>query len=376
MRLDRTKFWDFYEFLPKSSLKASDGMPKGRYPFFTSSAQQTKWTDSPIYEADALIFATGGAAAVHHSNGRFATSADCFVAHPRQPRLVHPRFTYHFLRWNIAAIEAGFHGAGLRHVSKSFIKDLPLPELPLSEQVRLTEILDKADALRAKRRADLAQLDTLTQSIFLDMFGDPATNPKEWQCMPLGEVATKFSDGPFGSNLKTEHYTASGVRVIRLQNIGVGEFLDDNKAYISEQHFASLAKHECLPGDVLIGTLGIPNLRACIQPEWLTRALNKADCVQLRPDMSVANAVYLCTLLNIPSVEQMAQALVLGQTRLRISMGRLRGLNVPVPPIDLQNAFARRANYINITKSRLCHSLVELDALFASLQHCAFKGEL
>jgi type I restriction enzyme S subunit len=256
------------------------------------------------------------------------------------------------------------------------IKSLPLPLPPLAEQRRIAEVLDRAEALRAKRRAALAQLDSLTQSLFLDLFGDPATNPKGWPSKPVGSLASKFSDGPFGSNLKSEHYTETGVRVIRLQNIGVGEFVDDDAAYISEHHFAKLKKHECRPGDVLIGTMGDPNLRACIQPEWLTIALNKADCVLLRPDESVANAMFICALLNQPATERMAQDLIHGQTRARISMGRLRGLEVPVPPIPLQREFARRVTAVEALKTAQRASLAELDALFATLQHRAFRGEL
>ena len=100
-------------------------------------------------------------------------------------------------------------------------------------------------------------------------------------------------------------------RVIRLQNIGVGAFLDTDKVFISEQHFATLKKHECLPGDVIAGTMGDPNLRACVQPGWLRIALNKADCVQIRPDMRVCNSDYVCALLNEPDTETMAHQLIL-----------------------------------------------------------------
>jgi type I restriction enzyme S subunit len=247
---------------------------------------------------------------------------------------------------------------------------------PLAEQRRIAEVLDKAEALRAKRRAALAELDSLTQSLFLDLFGDPATNPKNWPLKPIGSLASKFSDGPFGSNLKSEHYTEIGVRVIRLQNIGVGEFVDDDAAYISEPHFAKLKKHDCRPGDVLVGTMGDPNLRACIQPDWLPVALNKADCVQLRPDEGIANAIFVCALLNQPATERMAHDLMQGQTRVRISMGRLRGLEVPLPPIDLQREFARRVAAVEKLKTAQRAALAELDALFASLQHRAFCGEL
>ena len=251
---------------------------------------------------------------------------------------------------------------------------VPLPPLP--EQRRIAEVLDGAEALRAKRRAALAQFDALTQAIFLDLFGDPARNPKDLPVETVGRLATRFSDGPFGSNLKSSHYTDDGVRVIRLQNIGVGDFVDTDRAFISEAHFAAMRKHECRPGDVLVGTLGDPNLRACIQPDWLPVALNKADCVQLRTDTRIADAAYVCALLNHPSTERMAQELIVGQTRLRISMGRLRGLRVPLPPILLQREFARRAAAVENLKILCRASLAELDALFAALQHRAFRGEL
>jgi len=279
------------------------------------------------------------------------------------------KYLYHYLR------QLRLHDGGYdRHFKYLKRADVVLP--PMAEQRRIAEVLDRAEALRAKRRAALAQLDALTQSLFLDMFGDPATNPKSWPCKPVGSLSSKFSDGPFGSNLKSEHYTETGVRVIRLQNIGVGEFVNDDAAYISEHHFAKLKKHECRPGDVLIGTMGDPNLRACIQPEWLTLALNKADCVLLHPDESVANAMFICALLNQPATERMAQDLIHGQTRARISMGRLRGLEVPVPPIELQREFARRVKAVEALKAAHRASLAELDALFATLQHRAFLGEL
>ncbi len=267
-------------------------------------------------------------------------------------------------------------GVTMPNLNTEVIRALPFVYPPLADQRRIAEILDKADALRAKRRAALARLDTLTQSIFLDMFGDPATNPKRWPFRQMRSLAAKFSDGPFGSNLKSEHYTESGTRVVRLQNIGVGEFVDDNAAYISERHFAKLKRHECLPGDVLVGTLGDPNLRACIQPTWLSTALNKADCVQIRPNNSTATASFVCALLNQPATERMAQDLMHGQTRVRISMGRLRDLEVPVPPIELQRNFTSRVGAVEELKLVQRAALGKLDALFASLQHRAFRGEL
>ena len=79
--------------------------------------------------------------------------------------------------------------------------------------------------------------------------------PSKWRWVSLGDLAPQsdaFVDGPFGSNLKTEHYTASGVRVVRLQNIGRGTFLDNDRAFVSPEHFADLMRHSVLPGDVVV----------------------------------------------------------------------------------------------------------------------------
>jgi type I restriction enzyme S subunit len=208
------------------------------------------------------------------------------------------------------------------------------------------------------------------------MFGDPAGNPRGWTLQTLGSVSLKFSDGPFGSNLKTEHYREAGVRVVRLQNIGVGRFADTDRVFISPEHFDELRKHECLPGDLMIATLGDPNLRACVIPSSTPVALNKADCVQMRPNASRANADFLCNLLNHPSTLRLAQDLMHGQTRVRISMGRLRELSVPIPPIELQEHFASRVSVIERLRAKQSVNDSHLDSLFASLQHRAFRGEL
>lgn len=277
--------------------------------------------------------------------------------------------------------DLSFEGAGRRAVmgktlNKEGLRKIKIPLPPLPEQQRIAAILDQADALRRLRREVRFRLDDLRYALFYEMFGDPAINPKGFLLNPLHSIAIKFSDGPFGSNLKSSHYVDEGVRVIRLQNIGVGQFVDDDQAYISESHFNELRKHECVPGDIVVGTLGNPNLRACIQPQWLDRALNKADCVQIRVNSKVATREYVCTLLNIPSVEKLARSLVFGQTRARISMGRLRDLKVPIAPKALQDQFSTAMLQLQSRVGAANKAIVASDALFASLQHRAFRGEL
>jgi type I restriction enzyme, S subunit len=298
------------------------------------------------------------------------------VAGLRPRAALESRYLWHWLNHTRPALARKAKGATFKQVNREDIGELPI-ELPDGrEQRRIAAILDKADALLAKRRSTIAHIDAVINAIFNEMFGDPARNPQQWPLEPLGALATKFSDGPFGSNLKTEHYTDAGIRVIRLQNIGIGKFLDDDAAFISTDHFRRLQKHECVPGDVLIATLGDPNLRACVLPQTVERALNKADCVQMRVDYRLGDPEYLCALLNQPGTERLAQASMHGQTRVRISMGQLRQLKVPVPPLAIQKKFSTVIAHLRSTNQLQHSSLVELDVLFASLQRRAFRGEL
>jgi type I restriction enzyme, S subunit len=265
-------------------------------------------------------------------------------------------------------------GANIQNLRFSQFENIEIP-MP-GQQKRIAALLEKADRLRRTRRYACQLSDTFLQSVFLQIFGDPASNPKDWKIENLRSLCAKFSDGPFGSNLKSSHYTADGVRVIRLQNIGVGDFVDEDKAYIATSHFAGLSKHECLPGDVLIGTLGDPNLRACILPRTIPQALNKADCVQARVNDDRATRDYIMWLLNMPSTIHLAPGMINGETRSRISMGQLAVLPVPVPPLPLQQKFAAIVRRFERLRAQQREAERQAEHLFQTLLHRAFSSDL
>ena len=268
-------------------------------------------------------------------------------------------------------------GGSLLRANPGITGKIQIPLPPLLTQRRIAAILDQAEALRRKDQELLAKYDELTGSVFLEMFGDPALNPMKWPRKKLSEIAIKFSDGPFGSNLKTSHYTKSGIRVIRLQNIGVGEFIDNDQAFVSEDYYkTTLLKHTCVNGDVLIGTMGTPNLRACLFPDFIEKAINKADCLQLRPDTKIVSGEFLVNLLNTEAVQALVSNFIHGQTRERISKGQLSKLGIPIPPIELQRKFNFVVNNIKAQKDKVKDQIEKSEMLFRALLQKAFKGNL
>ena len=225
-------------------------------------------------------------------------------------------------------------------LTKTNLLQIKISLPPLEEQEKLIHRLDKLCHLIELKKEQLKRLDILAKSRFIEMFGDPASNSMQWPSSAMKEVSVRLSDGPFGSNLKSEHYAESGVRVVRLQNIGVNEFIDKDKAFVSEQHYHVLKKYTCRAGDIVIGTLGEPNLRACLIPQHIMVAINKADCVHYIPDEAILNKTFACYYLNMPSTLTLAAGMVHGQTRARISSGQIAKLPIILPPISLQNEFA------------------------------------
>ena len=238
---------------------------------------------------------------------------------------------------------------------------------PLAEQKVLADKLWAAYRLKESYKKLLAATEEMVKSQFIEMFGDPITNPKEWPVMSMKESSLLLSDGPFGSNLKTEHYRNSGIRVIRLQNICHGYFDDKDRAYISLEHYEKLKKYTCLPGEIVIGTLGEPNFRACVIPDYIDLAINKADCVHYIPKRELLNNTFTCAYINCERTLQMATSNIHGTTRARIAAGQVNNIPIYIPPIELQLLFEEIAHQADKSGFELRKSIDAIDAVIKSL---------
>ena len=206
--------------------------------------------------------------------------------------------------------------------------------------------------------------------------------PRGWAWATVDQVAApepnSITDGPFGSNLKTEHYTAIGPRVIRLQNIGEGVFVNE-EAHISEEHFVRLKKHRIFAGDLVIAVLGEDPPRSCLIPQSVGHAIVKADCIRFKPHRDVV-APYLNVVLNSEPTRQRAKSIVHGVGRPRLNLGEVRTLVVPVPPTVEQQAIVaeveRRLSVIEELTGTVEASRTRADRLRQSVLTRAFSGEL
>ncbi|MCE9588143.1 MAG: restriction endonuclease subunit S [Verrucomicrobia bacterium] len=245
---------------------------------------------------------------------------------------------------------------------------IPLP--PLEEQKRIAEVLDKAEEVRAKRRAALAQLDTLTQSIFLEMFGDPSSILEKWPTKKLGELLEFLTSGSRGW---AEYYSESGDLFLRIQNVRRDHLLLDDIAFVKAPDTAEAKRTRVQTGDVLLSITADLG-RTAVVPEGLGTAYINQHLSILRSKALVPR--FLSAYFASPAGERQ----VFGRNRHAVKAGLnfddIRSFLIPVPPIELQRKFANRVTTVKKLKSTQRASLVELDTLFASLQHRAFSGKL
>lgn len=367
-------------FLPMSAVEADSvdavdvetrrfgDVGKGYTPFLSGDVLVAKIT--PCFE--------NGKIALAKPTRRFGFgSTEFHVVRAHRDRL-DARYLAHFMRQPRIRLEGERKmtgSAGQRRVPEHFLSTLAIPLPPVPEQRRIADILDKANALRPKRRAALAQLDTLTQSIFLDMFGDPATNPKGWPVATLKNCVARIQIGPFGSLLHQEDYVSDGIPLVNPKHIQSGVIEIGRDETVTPEKFQELGVYHLAPGDVVMGRRGEMG-RCAIVEAASCPLLCGTGALFLQPDNTQTTSVFLRAMLSSEAIKSRLERLSLGQTLPNLNSRIVECLEIPLPPVTIQHDFANRVTASKGLRGIQQNSLAWLDALFASLQHRAFRGEL
>ncbi|MGC1550459.1 MAG: restriction endonuclease subunit S [Rhodanobacter sp.] len=262
-------------------------------------------------------------------------------------------------------------GGSLLRARPAQVAKIKIPLPPLPEQRRIAAILDKADALRAKRREAIVKLDQLLQSVFLEMFGDPVTNPKGW---PMGRIRDLLESAKYGSSEKAA--LQGDVPILRMNNLTYGGEMDlTNLKYISTD--GSMEKYTVRPGDILFNRTNSKELvgktavydgpTPMAYAGYLVRARTLKEHV---PE-------YIASFLNSSSGKAILRAMcksIVGMAN--INAQEFQEISIPIPPSQLQYQFQLCTLTIRRKKKALDQQLSRMDSLFHSLQQHAFAGTL
>lgn len=327
-----------------------------------SAKQRIRRNDVMIAASSGSLDVVGKAArALSDYDGGFG--AFCKVLRPNTN--VDPAYFAHFFktphyRRRVSALAAGININNLRN---EHLDDMRIPLPPLPEQRRIAEVLDGAEALRAKRRAALGQLDPLTQSIFLDMFGDPATNPKGWPSSTLRELG-KVKTGGTPPSAKTGMFGGP------IPFVTPGDLESDAPVKRSVTEAGAAECETVRPGATLVCCIGatIGKIGRAAVLSAFNQQINAVEWSES------VNDTYGYAVLRFFKPTIIAWG---ASTTLPIlKKSAFEKLEIPVPTVALQAEFAARSAEVDKLErsSRTCLALC--DDLFASLQARAFQGEL
>ena len=311
-----------------------------------------------------------------------------------------------WLHWALRGVtfyvEKQAHGIiGMVHVTRGELGTILIPVLPRSEQAEIARVLDREtariDALVAKKERLIALLQEkrtalITRAVTKGL--DPNVPmkdssvewlgeiPAHWVSLALSRMTLSRCDGPFGSALKSEHYSSSGVRVIRLQNIGWTDFLDADEAYLDEAYARQLGDHTVVAGDLLIAGLGDdghPVGRACVAPDRIAPAMVKADCFRFRLDRRRVLPRFAAYQLSA-TASAAAGSLSTGATRARMNLTTTASRKVGLPPFDEQrvivDALDRDEERYRALVAKVREAIDRLKELRTALISAAVTGKI
>ena len=281
-------------------------------------------------------------------------------------------YLFYFLRTpdtvNLATSRCS--GSNLPRLGPKQLASFQIPLPPLAEQKRIAGILDAADALRAKRREALAQLDTLLQSTFLDMFGDPVTNPKGWEVVSVGDEISFLTSGSRGW---ARYYAKEGDTFIRIQNLKGGQLDLDDSAFVSAPESAEAKRTTVEPGDVLLSITADLG-RTAVVPGGIAKAHINQHLAILR--FTSLNPVFVSYQLASKGGQAQFNRLNREGVKAGLNFNDVKSIRLTNPPLNLQHRFATIVESVEHQKASQRAHLAELDTLFDSLQSRAFRGDL
>lgn len=261
----------------------------------------------------------------------------------------------------INEMKSKVHGITMQHITKGEFDKTTIPVPPLSEQSRIVSELDLLQSIIDKQQAQLKELDTLAQAVFYDMFGDPVENERGWKMKTLKEIAS-VKIGPFGSLLHTSDYIKGGVPLVNPIHMKNGRIVPDESFTISEEKRKVMQPYLLKKGDVVFARRGEIG-RCAIVSEREDGYLCGTGSLFVRFKETISEMFVLYWTKSDSFVKDLVSK-AKGATMLNINCNIVENLQLPIPPLPLQQAFVEKIETIEHQKAIIKQSLVETQKLF------------
>lgn len=292
------------------------------------------------------------------------------------PSRLDSKYLIHFLGTCGPIFDQYARGATIKGITRDVVEGLKIPLPSITEQRRIAAILDQAEAMPAMRRAALAKLDTLAQSIFIEMFGDTVKNPKNWPISTLGPL---ILDGPQNGLYKPSDLYGNGTPILRIDGFYAGTVT--NLATLKRLRISpqEIETYRLRANDIVVNRVNSPEYlgKCALIPELPEPTVFESNMMRFSVDETRLHPRYLTSALQGASI----RAQILGRAKHAINQSSINqkdvaGFIIQLPPIRHQRQFADRMTCIDKQTGLQRLQLNRFEVLSASLQHRAFRGEL
>jgi len=306
---------------------------------------------------------------------------------------VSPEFLINYLNGNVKVWKK-FAASSRKdpNITREDVCGFPVLIPPLPEQKKIASILTSVDEVIKNTQKQIDKLqdlkkatmnELLTKGIGHTEFKDSELGriPKSWEITKISDIRDtadrySFTGGPFGSNLKREDYSEKGIRIIQLQNIGDGQFLDKYKIYTSEEKADDLFSCNIYPGDIILSKMGDPVARATLIPDFDTRYLMASDGIRLSINKEKYSGKFILESINHHTFRYQAELSSTGSTRKRIGLTDLRTLLIACPILAEQKEIASILISMDKNIKEKQHKLTQTQSLKKSLMQDLLTGKV
>ena len=376
MGVNVVKLGDFVK-IQTGKLDANAADENGLYPFFTCAVEPLA-INTYAYDCECILIAGNGDLNVKYYNGKFNAYQRTYIIEVTDKTL-DIRYLYHFLTKYINVLRQNSIGGVIKYIKLGDLTGIKLPLPTIEEQEKIVSILDKADEIRAKKKLANDKLDEFLKSTFISMFGDPKTNPNNYEFATINDLTTEISDiGSNGSNAvvasnlvmsDTEDY-AYMIRTLNFNDTNIM----NNMKYVSKKVYDFFKKSQIFGNEIIMCKIGSAG------KFWIMPKLDKPVSLGLNQffmrfnDKVLREFVYY--FLSTGFGQNEIDNRISGAVTKSITKGAIRTIPIYLPSMDEQNKFAKIVEKVEAQKQKNELVVEQMNNLFNSLSQRAFKGEL
>ena len=347
-------------------LDANASSPNGKYPFFTCSKEPLR-INSHSYDCECVLVAGNGDLNVKYYNGKFDAYQRTYIIEDNGSNQLYMPYLYYFMEGYVEELRKLSIGGVIKYIKLGNLTEA-LIELPkIEDQRTIVDILNKSKRILSYHQQQLQKLDELVKARFVELFGDPISNPHGFDKVDLSELAD-IKIGPFGSLLHKGDYIEGGYALLNPSHIIDGKIAPDSELTVSREKYEELSAYHLKAGDVVMGRRGEMG-RCAVVPCDGSLCGTGSLLIRTKGDVT---ADYIQKIISFPSFKKAIEDMAVGQTMPNLNVPIVSRFQIIKPPIEVQHSYYAFVEQTDKSKVAVQKSLDEAQLLFDSLMQQYF----